>query len=233
MDFDGFLDLLRALAREDVDYVLVGGVALGLHGLLRATEDVDLFVRPEPGNVERLKRALRAVWNDPDIAQISAGDLAGDYPTVRYGPPGEAFVIDVLARLGSAFAFEDLELQTMSIEGVPVCVATPSTLYRMKKDTGRPIVPVRRFRDLDEARRALWTGPEDPALPMRIRRLWAFSRRLTRPLAHPRGERRFRTIEAANADRELRAAERVRALRAERGDAGRAERGDAGSSPRG
>jgi hypothetical protein len=139
VDFERFLQLLTALARERVDYVLVGAVALSLHGIVRATEDIDLFLRPEPDNVERLKRALRSVWDDGEISNITAGDLAGEYPTVRYGPPGETFVIDLLARLGTAFAFEDLEVQTVAVEGVPVRVAAPRTLYRMKKDTVRPI----------------------------------------------------------------------------------------------
>jgi hypothetical protein len=139
MDFNRFLELLKALARERVDYVLVGGVALNVHGIVRATEDVDLFIRPVAENVERLKKALASIWNDPDIGEITIADLAGDYPAIRYGPPGEAFVIDLLARLGSAFSFDDLEVQTVSVEGVPARVATPSTLYRMKKDTLRPI----------------------------------------------------------------------------------------------
>jgi hypothetical protein len=139
MDFDKFLEVLRALARERVDYVLVGAVALGVHGIVRATEDIDLFIRADDQNVERLKRALRSVWDDPDIGGITAGDLAGEFPTIRYGPPGEGFVIDLLARLGSAFAFEDLESQTVVVESVPVRVATPRTLYRMKRATIRPI----------------------------------------------------------------------------------------------
>lgn len=139
MDFEKFLQLLKALAREGVDYVIVGAVALSLHGIVRATEDIDIFIRPGDDNVDRLKRALRSVWDDPDIADISADDLAGEYPTIRYGPPGEGFVIDLLARLGSAFAFDDLDAQTVTIEGVAARVATPTTLYRMKKDTVRPI----------------------------------------------------------------------------------------------
>lgn len=139
MDYEKFIELLKALARERVDYVIVGAVALNLHGIVRATEDIDLFIRPEGENVERLKRALRAVWDDPDIEEISAGDLAGDYPTIRYGPPDAAFVIDLLARLGSAVTFESLDVQTLVLDGVPVRVATPSTLYRMKKNTMRPI----------------------------------------------------------------------------------------------
>lgn len=76
-------------------------------------------------------------------------------------------------------------------------------------------MPVQRFRDLDAARRALWTAPNDPALPDRIRRLWRFSARLTRPSA-ARGVRRFRTIAEANAERAYRLQARIEALRAER-----------------
>ena len=139
MDFEKFLELMRAIEQHGVEYVLVGGIALGVHGLVRATEDIDLFVRPEPDNVERLKRALRSIWDDPEIERISAEDLAGEYPTVRYVPPGENPVIDFIARLGSEFRFEDLEAQTVMFEGVQVRVATPRTLFRMKKGTIRPI----------------------------------------------------------------------------------------------
>jgi hypothetical protein len=139
VDFDKFLRLLRELERHQVDYVLIGGIALNLHGIVRATEDIDLFVRPNEDNIQRLRQALQTVWSDPDIEQITAADLAGDYPTVRYGPPGETFVIDFLSRLGSAFQFADIEAETIEIEGTPVKIATPSMLYQMKRDTIRPI----------------------------------------------------------------------------------------------
>lgn len=138
IDLERLLDLLRALEREGVRYAVFGAVALGLHGLARATEDVDLFVAATPDNVERLKRALRSVWNDPSIDGISADELAGDYPALRYGPPGERLVIDVVSRLGTAFAWEDLDIVTIDAEGVPVRVVSPATLYRMKRDTVRP-----------------------------------------------------------------------------------------------
>lgn len=135
MEFSRFLDVVRAFEHAKVEYVLVGGVAVNLHGILRATEAIDFFVRPEPANVERLKSALRSLWDDPEIDEISAGA----YPTLRYGPPGDDFVIDILTRLGTAFRFEDLEVETMTIEGVGVRVATPGTLVRMKRRTLRPI----------------------------------------------------------------------------------------------
>ena len=68
-----------------------------------------------------------------------------------------------------------------------------------------------RFRNMEEARRALWVAPDDPSLPRRIRRLWAFAKRLT-PSFAPRGLRKFRSIEEANLERERWVAERIRAL---------------------
>lgn len=133
------MEIFRALEREGVEYVLVGGVAVNLHGLSRATQDVDLFVRPTRENVDRLKQALRSVFADPCIDEISADDLMGDYPTIRYVPPKDPFVVDLLGRLGIAVGYDDLSFEEQVIEGVRVRIATPATLYRMKKDTMRPI----------------------------------------------------------------------------------------------
>lgn len=129
--------VFRALSEHRVDYAVIGAVALALHGLARATADLDLFVRPDPGNVERLKAALQAVFPDPEIDGISAEDLCGSYPAVRYVPP-DGFGFDILTKLGDAFRYEDLETEEKSYEGVPVRVVTPRTLWRMKKDTVRP-----------------------------------------------------------------------------------------------
>jgi hypothetical protein len=136
---DDALKVIGSLNEADVDYVVVGGVALNVHGLVRATEDLDVFVRPAPENIERLRRALKSVWADPEIDQITAEDLCGDYPAVRYGPPEGTLYLDILTRLGEATLFSDLEVEVKEIEGVPVRVATPQSLYRMKKDTVRPI----------------------------------------------------------------------------------------------
>ena len=137
MDFDKVLQLLRELNRHEVEYVLVGAVAMIVHGIVRMTSDVDLFVRPEAANIERLRAALRAVWDDPAIVEITVEDLAGDFPAVRYVPPDADVPMDILSRLGTAFRFEDLESQVLPLDGVPVTVATPRQLYRMKKDTVR------------------------------------------------------------------------------------------------
>lgn len=138
MELETTKRILAALEREGVRYVIFGAVALNLLGLARATEDLDLFVEPEPANIDRLKAALRSVFEDPSIEEISAEDLLGDYPAVQYNPPEGAFHLDILTRLGEAFRFGDLEMVRVDLEGLPVSVASPMTLYRMKKDTVRP-----------------------------------------------------------------------------------------------
>lgn len=138
MDFSLLMRLLKALDEHGVDYVLVGGAALNLLGVLRATEDADIFVRPEPDNIERLKQALRSVWDDPEIDQINSEELCGDYPSVRYGPPSGDLTLDILTRLGEAFAYSELEARVIEVQGIRVRCATPRMLYRMKIDTVRP-----------------------------------------------------------------------------------------------
>jgi hypothetical protein len=138
MELGRFLDVIRAFEQAQVEYVLVGGVAVNLHGIVRATEDIDFFVRPEPENIERLKKALRSLWDDPEIDEIRAQDFAA-YPTLRYGPPDEDLVVDVLTGLGTAVRYEDLESEVLTVDGLPVRVATPKALVRMKQNTIRPI----------------------------------------------------------------------------------------------
>jgi len=138
MDFEAVKNVLAALERERVRYVVFGAVAINLLGLARATEDLDLFLAPEAENIERLKVALRSVYADPHIDEISSEELLGDYPSVRYVPPEGTFYLDILTRLGEAFRYEDLAAQRLDFDGLAIPVATPETLYRMKKDTVRP-----------------------------------------------------------------------------------------------
>lgn len=136
MEPDTIHALFAALRDEQVEYVLIGAIAMDVHGIGRLTEDIDLFVRPTQDNVDRLRRALRRVWRDPSIDEITASDLAGEYPAIQYVAP-DGTAIDILSRLGEAFAFDDLEATVVPYGDLEVKVATPETLYRMKRDTVR------------------------------------------------------------------------------------------------
>ena len=137
MDYDLTRRVLAALNAQGVAYKVFGAVALNLHGLARATQDLDIFVAPEAANIERLRAALKSVFADPHIDEITADDLLGEYPAVQYVPPTGEFYIDILTRLGEAFTYDDLEAEVIDLDGVPVTLVTPRMLYEMKRGTVR------------------------------------------------------------------------------------------------
>jgi len=140
VDRDEIIRVLKAFEASGLEYVLIGAAAMGFHGLVRATEDLDLFIRATPENVEKLRAALREAYEgDPHIDEISAADLLGDYPAVRYYPPTGDVYFDIITRLGDAARFETVDAEIKTIEGTRVTVATPAALYRLKKGTVRAI----------------------------------------------------------------------------------------------
>ena len=138
VDQNEIIRVLRAFEEAGLEYVLIGATAMGFHGVVRATEDLDLFIRATPENIERLRAALRRAYNaDPHIDEISSADLLGEYPAVRYYPPTGDLYFDVLTRLGEAASFETVDVEIKEVQGTKVRVATPLALYRLKKGTVR------------------------------------------------------------------------------------------------
>lgn len=138
MDRDEVIRVLREFESAGLEYVLIGAAAMGFHGLVRATQDLDLFVRPTPQNIEKLRAALRVAYQgDPSIDEISTADLLGDYPAVRYVPPTGDLYLDVMTRLGEVASFETIDAEVKEVDGTKVRVATPAALYRLKKGTVR------------------------------------------------------------------------------------------------
>jgi hypothetical protein len=134
------LRVLQALDNQGVEYVLIGGAALGVHGIVRATEDLDVCVRASAENIERLRCALRLVYGeDPNINEISTEDLLGEYPAVRYYPPSGDLYLDIMTRLGTAASYETVAADTKVVAGIRVRVATPKALYDLKKGTIRAL----------------------------------------------------------------------------------------------
>jgi hypothetical protein len=143
VDFGEIVRILASFEREGLDYAIFGGVALNFHGIVRATEDLDVFVRPDPENIARLRRALWSVYDDPNIDEISTEDLLGEYPAVRYYPPSsgeeDELYLDILTRLGEFASFDRLEIEELEVDGVRVKLVSPRTLYWLKQGTVRDI----------------------------------------------------------------------------------------------
>jgi hypothetical protein len=59
---------LKLLKEYDVQYLLIGGYAVGYHGYARATDDMDIWVAIHPDNAQKLVSALKAFGlNDPNL----------------------------------------------------------------------------------------------------------------------------------------------------------------------
>jgi predicted nucleotidyltransferase len=134
--FEKFFQVLKALKEKKVDYILIGGFAVILHGMPRLTQDIDIFVKMNPGNVAKLQEALYGIFQDDSINNITIDELKR-YSVIRYGSP-DGFYIDIMARLGEVAAYDNVDCETMTIDGIQINVATPEALFNLKKDTPRP-----------------------------------------------------------------------------------------------
>lgn len=132
-----FFQVIDQFEQEKVEYVLIGGFAVVLHGFPRFTQDIDIFIRPTEENVAKIKKALQKVFNDASIEEITHEEL-DKYPVIRYGTP-EGFSIDLIGRIGEAFRFGDISYRAVKLEGHTVRLATPESLLRLKENTMREI----------------------------------------------------------------------------------------------
>lgn len=129
------IDLLAEFAAGGVEYVLVGGQALALHGAPRFTKDADLWLRDTDDNLERARRALVA-FGAPSTT-IDALETAGPLDVVWMGlPPAR---IDLMKGVpGGDFERAWRTRLRMEIDGTMVEVVGRGELIRLKRASGRP-----------------------------------------------------------------------------------------------
>ena len=135
--FSKFLEIIDALEKAKVDYILIGGFAVVLYGLPRATQDLDIFIKIRKENIERLQKALYAVFNNKNVYEITFDELQS-YPVIRYGTD-EGFYIDILSKIGTAFSYEDLKYEVINVDGHQIKIASVDILYKLKENTYRAI----------------------------------------------------------------------------------------------
>ena len=133
--FDTILQIADSLNKNKVEYVIIGGYALILHGFLGATEGLDIMLKMTEENIEKFKKSLKSIFADGDLEEINFGELK-KYPVIRYGT-SENFYIDIISGIDIEFSYESIIRESKLIEGVDVYFATAESLYKMKKNTHR------------------------------------------------------------------------------------------------
>lgn len=133
----GFGRILEDLNDAGVRYVLIGGIALIRHGVVRATRDIDAVFDPDPDNVERI-RTLVDRWGAtrPDGSPIPKGGIAGGRTIHLSTPHGE---LDLLSEVAAALPFSDLlqRAETRRVDGVEAPICSLADLVAMKRTVGR------------------------------------------------------------------------------------------------
>jgi hypothetical protein len=129
-----FKEFLRLLNSKEVRYLVVGGYALGVHGYVRATGDIDIWVERSPGNATKIAAAiLEFGFRGPELKESLF--LEPDR-VVRMGLP--PIRIEVLTGI-SGVTFEECYAARMAVDldGTPVGVISLADLKRNKRAAGR------------------------------------------------------------------------------------------------
>ena len=145
-----YVDLFSALARHKVDYLLIGGLAVSLHGVERATMDVDITVAMNPENLTSLIEAAKELKLSPvlpvpfeslrdlellrrwhaernlEAFALRSADLTGVTIDVLLFPPVE---FAGMASRADVFKVANVDIQVVSIDD----------LIALKQAVGRPI----------------------------------------------------------------------------------------------
>lgn len=151
---DAVAVVLRALDGAGVQYVVVGGVAVVLHGYLRFTADMDLVVALSPDNARAAVETLAAIGYHPN-APVPPGQFADQETREAWVREKEMLVfsfwnsrfpqvnVDLFVR--EPFPFDEMagEAKIVKLRGLAVPIASIAHLIRMKREAGRP-------KDLDD-----------------------------------------------------------------------------------
>ncbi|MFP5381360.1 MAG: nucleotidyl transferase AbiEii/AbiGii toxin family protein [Gammaproteobacteria bacterium] len=144
-----YLDLFSALNGR-VDYVLIGGLAISLHGIERATMDIDVTVAMTPENLASLVEMARGLGMTPvlpvaldtltDLDQLAQWHRERNLESFALRAPGLAGVtLDVLLYPPVDYAQMRSRAVTFQAGDVPVVVASIDDMIALKQAVGRPI----------------------------------------------------------------------------------------------
>ena len=136
-----FRDFIQALNEQQVEYVLVGGMAVILHGYVRTTGDMDIWVNKTKLNYQRLVKAYTQ-FGMPLFDMTESAFLSDQYDVWSIGaPPVKIEVMTAVKGLNFNETFETAQVYEEG--GLRIRFIDVDHLIKAKKASGR-------FRDLDD-----------------------------------------------------------------------------------
>ena len=147
-----YRDLLAAFNAHDVEYIVVGAHALAVHGHVRATKDMDVWVRPSSQNAPRTLLALTS-FGAP-LHDLSEADISNPGLIFQIGVPPVR--IEIITSIdGVEFADAWADRIEANLDGLRVPVLSRHHLIANKKASGRlqDLADVERLEELEQGRR--------------------------------------------------------------------------------
>lgn len=143
MSEPAFDELLRRLANADVEFVVIGGLALNAWGVVRGTKDIDVVIATDPDNFKRVAEVAVAAGGH---VQQGEALLGSSFSIAAALSGGEQIAIetdlgrlDVVQGLDGVPSFEELRSRAAEVEilGSKLWVCSREDLKAMKKAAGR------------------------------------------------------------------------------------------------
>jgi predicted nucleotidyltransferase len=139
---DDFKDFIESLNKFEVEYILIGGYAVVLHGYNRTTGDLDIWVKPTEENYKKLLKAFSFFGFPTTAIDIKRFLDQENYNVFTFGRPPMA--IDIVTFIqGVNFKDAIQNSSEVYVQGIVVRLLSISDLVMTKKATGR-------FKDLDD-----------------------------------------------------------------------------------
>lgn len=138
-----FDEILRRLHEAEVRFVVIGGLALGARGVVRATKDIDVVVASDRSNVERIAEVAVAAGArvQPSDALLGAATAIAALLArgERVAIETDLGRLDVVQGLDGVPSYEELRARASEAEvlGVSVAVCSVEDLRAMKRAAGR------------------------------------------------------------------------------------------------
>lgn len=130
-----YRDMIECLQREGVEFMLVGGYAVALHGWPRMTFDIDFWIMANPQNAAAVVRALKA-FGAP-LMDLTEEDFHRPGMVFQIGTEPQR--IDILSAV-SGVTYEDAVTRAleMEVDGLSLKVISLEDLIVNKRASGRP-----------------------------------------------------------------------------------------------